>query len=243
MHAYETPTYTKRRGELEEYFDRTASAAWAKLTSDAPVGRIRATVRAGRENMRATLLSWLPADLTGKRLLDAGCGPGVLSIEAARRGADVVAVDLAGSLLDVARTRLPDDIDPAKIDFRVGDMLDANLGTFDHVVVMDALIHYKRDDIVAAVGALAARTRSSIVFTVAPRTPALAAMHAVGQWLPSNDKAPGIIPVGAKDLSRALACSDLLTGWSQGRTARVASGFYKSQAMEVTRDTLGGEPS
>jgi magnesium-protoporphyrin O-methyltransferase len=235
MPTYETQTYTKRRGELEEYFDRTATDAWAKLTSDAPVGRIRATVRAGRAQMRETLLDWLPADLTGKRVLDAGCGPGVLSIEAARRGAHVVGVDLAGSLLDLARTRLPSDVDPAKIDFRVGDMLDASFGTFDHVVIMDALIHYQRDDIVASVGALAARTRGSIVFTVAPRTPALMVMHSVGKMFPRQDRAPGIVPVGAKDLSAALERSPLLAGWTQGRTTRVDTGFYKSQAMEVVR--------
>ena len=62
-------SYLERRGELETYFDRTAVEAWARLTSDAPVGRIRATVRAGRDRMRATLLDWLPTDLT--RL--AGC--------------------------------------------------------------------------------------------------------------------------------------------------------------------------
>ena len=42
-------THIERRGELQTYFDRTAVDAWARLTSDAPVGRIRATVRAGRD--------------------------------------------------------------------------------------------------------------------------------------------------------------------------------------------------
>ena len=59
--------YQTRRGEIETYFDRTAVDAWARLTSTAPVGRVRATVRAGRDAMRATLLSWLPEDLTGRR--------------------------------------------------------------------------------------------------------------------------------------------------------------------------------
>jgi magnesium-protoporphyrin O-methyltransferase len=45
-------TYSQRRGEIETYFDRTAAEAWKRLTSDAPVGRIRATVRAGRDAMR-----------------------------------------------------------------------------------------------------------------------------------------------------------------------------------------------
>ena len=51
----DTGTYTSRRSEIEHYFDRTAASAWARLTSDAPVGRIRATVRAGRDRMRNTL--------------------------------------------------------------------------------------------------------------------------------------------------------------------------------------------
>ena len=50
--------YLQRRGQIEDYFDRTALKAWEQLTSTAPVGRIRATVRAGRERMRAQLLDW-----------------------------------------------------------------------------------------------------------------------------------------------------------------------------------------
>ena len=95
-----TPSYIARRGELEHYFDRTAVDAWKRLTSDAPVGRMRATVRAGRDAMRDTLLSWLPEDLRGARLLDAGCGTGALAIEAARRGADVLAIDISPTLVE-----------------------------------------------------------------------------------------------------------------------------------------------
>ncbi|MEY3253077.1 MAG: hypothetical protein RL227_2050, partial [Pseudomonadota bacterium] len=75
-----TDTYTRRRGEIEHYFDRTAADTWARLTSTAPVSRVRATVRAGRDRMRDTLLAWLPADLTGQRVLDAGCGTGSFAI-------------------------------------------------------------------------------------------------------------------------------------------------------------------
>ncbi len=86
-----------------QYFDRTAVDAWKRLTSDAPVNRIRATVRAGRDEMRNTMLSWLPDDLRGKRVLDAGCGTGALSVEAARRGAHVIAIDLSPTLVEHAR--------------------------------------------------------------------------------------------------------------------------------------------
>src|SRR5579859_6650988 len=118
-----TLTYAARRGELLQYFDRTAAEAWKRLTSDAPVNRIRATVRAGRDDMRRTLLDWLPQDLHSARVLDAGCGTGALSVEAARRGAHVVAIDLSPTLIGLARERLPHSLGRGKIDFHIGDML------------------------------------------------------------------------------------------------------------------------
>src|SRR5207237_7252940 len=56
-------------------------------------------------------------DLRGARLLDAGCGTGSFSIEAARRGAEVVAVDISPTLIEIAQRRLPDDISRNAIHF------------------------------------------------------------------------------------------------------------------------------
>ncbi len=83
-------TYEATRTRVETYFDKTATRTWEQLTSDAPVSGIRATVRAGRDRMRDVLLSQLPLDLHGARVLDAGCGTGTLAFELAKRGADVV---------------------------------------------------------------------------------------------------------------------------------------------------------
>lgn len=227
-------TYQARRGELKTYFDRTAVEAWARLTSDAPVGRIRATVRAGRDEMRTTLLSWLPAKMEGMRLLDAGCGTGALSIEVARRGAKVVAVDLSPTLVGVARERLPADISPAAIDFMAGDMLDPGLGRFDYVVAMDSLIHYRARDICRIMAGFAARANEALLVTFAPKTPALALMHAAGRLFPRGDRAPAIEPVGERTLLNLLETEQGLEQWQAGRMHRVASGFYKSQALEMT---------
>src|SRR5690242_3110818 len=182
-----TAHYLERRGEIETYFDRTAVAAWTKLTSDAPVGRIRASVRAGRDEMRHTLMSWLPQDLRGARLLDAGCGTGALSIDAARRGADVVAVDISPTLIEIAGKRIPSDINPRAIRFLAGDMLDPRLGRFDYVVAMDSLIHYRPQDVARIVANLTAQTTHSLMLTFAPKTPALAVMHAVGRAFPRGN--------------------------------------------------------
>ena len=127
----EKGSYAQSKAKLETYFDRTARDAWERLTSDAQVSGIRATVRAGRDKMRASILDMLPADMTGLRLLDAGCGTGSLAVEAAMRGASVVAIDVAAGLVDIARKRAPVGL---KIDWRSGDMLSPDLGTFDHEI-------------------------------------------------------------------------------------------------------------
>jgi magnesium-protoporphyrin O-methyltransferase len=228
-------TYHARRGELQTYFDRTAAEAWARLTSDAPVSGIRATVRAGRDRMRATLLSSLPDDLRGARLLDAGCGTGALSVEAARRGAHVTAIDLSPTLVNLARERTPRDLGDGRIDFHVGDMMDATLGKFDFVVAMDSLIHYRAPDMARVVAAFAGRTGSKIVFTFAPRTPLLTIMHGVGRLFPRADRAPAIEPVGAGAISRRLMAEPALAGWKLGQSARITSGFYMSHALELVR--------
>ncbi|WP_428484719.1 magnesium protoporphyrin IX methyltransferase [Rhodopila sp.] len=226
-------TYTARRGELLQYFDRTAVEAWKRLTSDAPVNRIRATVRAGREEMRGTLLNWLPDDLRGARILDAGCGTGALAVEAARRGAHVVAIDLSPTLVGLARERLPHSLGAGTIDLHVGDMLDPTLGRFDHVVAMDSLIHYRALDTIRTLAELAKRTDRSIVFTFAPRTVMLSVMHAAGRLFPRGDRAPAIEPVRERTITRRI--SHDLAGWFTARTHRVSTGFYISQALEVVR--------
>lgn len=229
--------YHKRKDELETYFDRTAVDAWAKLTSDAPVGRIRRTVRAGRDSMRAKLLSWLPADLSGMRLLDAGCGTGALSVEAARRGAEVVAIDISATLVNLAAERLPRDLGQngtgGRIDFRVGDMLDPALGRFDAVVAMDSLIHYETDDIARALAALAPRVSGPILITIAPQTPLLTVMHRVGRLFPRGDRAPAIVPVSAAGLARAMKREASLAGWRLAARHRTTSGFYISEALRL----------
>ncbi len=187
--------YATRREALATYFDSTARQAWIDLTSDAKVSGIRATVRAGRNAMRATLLDWLPTDLRRTRILDAGCGTGSLAVAAACRGAEVTGIDVAAGLVEVARQRTPSFIGHGRIHWRSGDMLDPELGTFAHVVL-------------------------------------LSAMHEVGKFFPKSDRSPAIVPTAEDDLRARLSG---LKGWSIGRTQRIQSGFYTSQALELVR--------
>lgn len=230
-----SPTYQTKRGQLEEYFDRTASDAWAKLTSDAPVSGIRKTVRAGRDRMRQTLLDWLPQDLHGRRILDAGCGTGALAVELARRGAHVVAIDLSPTLVQLARERTPEDLGEGKLEFIAGDMLSTSLGRFDHVVCMDSMIHYEKHDMVQVLAGLTERTAKSVLFTFAPSNPILATMIRVGRVFPRGDRAPFIEPVSESSLRGLISNANTLTGWKIDRTEKISSGFYTSQAMEICK--------
>jgi magnesium-protoporphyrin O-methyltransferase len=230
----ETTTYLARRGELEEYFDRTAASTWAKLTSDAPVGSIRATVRAGRDRMRATLLGYLPDDLRGQRLLDAGCGTGALACEAAARGAEVVATDLSATLVELAASRVAPALG-SRISFRVADMLEPSLGDFDWIVGMDSLIHYEAPDMVEMIARLCGRARRGVLVTFAPRTPLLTVMHAFGRVFPRANRAPAIEPISERTLRELLAARSDLADLEVARSERIDVGFYKSQTLEIVR--------
>jgi magnesium-protoporphyrin O-methyltransferase len=219
--------YLTRRTEIETYFDRTAATTWERLTSDAPVSGVRARVRAGRNEMRATLLSYLPQDLRGLRILDAGCGTGALAVEAAKRGAHVTAIDLSPQLVAVARERLPTGLD---VTFLSGDMLDPNLGKFDYVVGMDSIIHYPTKDMINIITALSQMATQAMIFSFPPRTIPLAILWGVGKLFPRGDKSPAIEPQPPQKLRNALAKIDRV---KLGRSHRVATGFYISEAQEL----------
>jgi magnesium-protoporphyrin O-methyltransferase len=231
-------SYLERRAWIGEYFDRTASTAWKTLTSDAPVSRVRATVRAGRDQMRHTLLNWLNPSLHGVRILDAGCGTGALAIDLAKRGADVVAIDLSPTLVAHARERA--DEAGVSIDFHAGDMLDPALGTFDHVVAMDSLIHYNLPEMITALEALAPRVRERMLVTVVPGTPLLVAMRAVGRLFPKADRAPAIVPISERAFRAGLLGSRDLDTWGMVATRLIERGFYRSMAIALHHSTMGG---
>ncbi len=217
-------SYEKRRGEIETYFDRTAMENWARLTSTAPVSGIRATVRAGREEMRNHLLSWLPEDMHGMRLLDAGCGTGALALAAAARGAIVTAIDLSPQLIALAAERATGQPGASRIDFHAGDMLDPGFGRIDYVVCMDSIIHYHAVNAINALRQLAGRTERAVLFTFAPRTLLLGGMLSLGKLFPRGERSPAIEPLREARLRETF---------SIGRSARVSAGFYISQAMEL----------
>lgn len=83
----------------------------------------------------------------GMSLVELGCGPGWMTIFAARHGVDAVGYDIAPEMIEIARRRTEEE----KVDaqFEVGDMEDLDLGhRFDTCLLYDALHHTPRADLV-----------------------------------------------------------------------------------------------
>lgn len=217
--------YNQTLSRVETYFDKTALKTWERLTSKAPVSRVRESVRRGRDEMRMKLISQLPSDLSGAKVLDAGCGTGQLSEELALRGCQVFAADISPSLVNVARSRIPNHLHK-NIEFITGDMVNPNLGNFDYVIAMDSLIYYSKKDLMSLLVELSSRTSHSIFFTLAPKTMLLMMMWYLGKIGPKGDRSPVMVPQSLKAISRELDANLQLIDLGV-----INSGFYISHAI------------
>ncbi|QNE19193.1 class I SAM-dependent methyltransferase [Kribbella qitaiheensis] len=84
----------------------------------------------------------LAGDVSGRRILDAGCGSGPLSVALRDEGAVVAGFDASAAMLDLARERLGDDADVQVADLRAPlPYADAE---FDDVVA-SLVLHYLED--------------------------------------------------------------------------------------------------
>lgn len=219
--------YERTLQRVETYFDNSATEVWARLTSDAPVSRVRATVRAGRNAMRDQLLSRLPEDVSGAHVLDAGCGTGQLAAELGARGAHVTGMDISPALLNIARARLPEHLS-GRVTFELGDLRQVS-DRFDAIIAMDSLIYYQRDDLTDVLSVLASRA-PLVLFTVAPRTPLLWTMWQAGKLFPRADRSPVMTPQTPNSLAKHWSGPGTLTPLD-----RVSHGFYISHAMEISQ--------
>ena len=144
----------------------------------------------------------------GTRLLDAGCGAGLLVLLASLRGARVAALDASAALLAIAGGRLPD------ADMRQGDLegLPFDDASFDAVTAVNSLFY--ATDMAAAMRELTrvVRPGGRVVVTAwgpPDRCELLAtALAAVGPLLPPPP--PGVAPPHPGALSEPGALSAVL---------------------------------
>ncbi|MDN5782177.1 MAG: bifunctional 2-polyprenyl-6-hydroxyphenol methylase/3-demethylubiquinol 3-O-methyltransferase UbiG [Luteimonas sp.] len=119
--------------------------------------------------------------LHGAKVLDVGCGGGLLSEALARAGADVTAIDLATDLVKVARLHGLES--GVEVDYRVQpvEALAAEQpGTFDAVTCMEMLEHVPDPGAILSACATLLKPGGRLFVSTLNRTPAAFALAIVG---------------------------------------------------------------
>jgi len=119
--------------------------------------------------------------LRGARVLDIGCGGGLLSEALAKEGADVTAIDLAPELVKVARLHSLES--GVTVDYRVQaaeDLAAEQPGSFDVVTCMEMLEHVPEPGAIIAACHRLLKPGGQLFLSTVNRTPAAFAVAIVG---------------------------------------------------------------
>jgi len=135
--------------------------------------------------------------LRGARVLDVGCGGGLLSEAMAREGATVLGLDLSPELIDIAKLhRLESKQAGAQLDldYRVQPveaLADAEPGTFDAITCMEMLEHVPDPASILEACARLLKPGGWLFVSTINRTPAAFALAIVGAEYIARLLAPG----------------------------------------------------
>jgi 2-polyprenyl-6-hydroxyphenyl methylase / 3-demethylubiquinone-9 3-methyltransferase len=143
--------------------------------------------------------------LGGKRVLDVGCGGGILSEAMARAGATVTGIDLAEKALSVARLHQLES--GVAVDYRMiapETLATEAAGTYDVVTCMELLEHVPDPSALVAACATLAKPRGLIVFSTINRNPKAYVFAVIG-----GEYLLRLLPRGTHDYARFLKPSEL----------------------------------
>ena len=120
-------------------------------------------------------LDWIDqlARVRGKQVLDVGCGGGILADAMARRGADVLGIDLAGKALKVAQLHALEAATPS-VDYRevsAETLAEERPANFDIVTCMEMLEHVPDPASVVQACATLAKPGGWLFFSTLNRNP------------------------------------------------------------------------
>ncbi|MDJ0739771.1 MAG: bifunctional 2-polyprenyl-6-hydroxyphenol methylase/3-demethylubiquinol 3-O-methyltransferase UbiG [Gammaproteobacteria bacterium] len=178
------------------------------------------------------------AGLCGKRVVDVGCGGGILSESMAARGATVTGIDMAKAPLDVARLHLLEsglDVDYRQI---AAEQLAAEMpGAFDIVTCMEMLEHVPDPASVVRACATLVKPGGHVFFSTINRNPKSYLFAIVGA-----EYLLRMLPRGTHDYAKFIRPSEL-AGWIRdaglstddisGMTYNPVTGVYKLDSRDV----------
>ena len=162
-------------------------------------------------------LGWIQrivGDLRGKRILDVGCGGGILSESMAASGARVAGIDLSDKALGVARLHKLES--GADVEYRlvaVETLAAESPGAYDVVTCMEMLEHVPEPASVVAAVATLVKPGGTVIISTLNRNPKSYLFAVIGA-----EYVLGLLPRGTHDWSRFIKPSEI-AAW--GRRVRL----------------------
>ncbi|MGZ8257989.1 MAG: bifunctional 2-polyprenyl-6-hydroxyphenol methylase/3-demethylubiquinol 3-O-methyltransferase UbiG [Methylotenera sp.] len=157
-------------------------------------------------------LSWIDGlvGLKDKRVLDVGCGGGILSESMCFKGADVMAIDLGEKALNVAKLHQLES--GAKVAYQyisVEQLAAEQPASFDVVTCMEMLEHVPDPSAVVAACAKLVKPGGSVFFSTINRNPKAYLFAVVGAEYVLN-----LLPKGTHDYAKFIKPSEL-SSWAR----------------------------
>lgn len=153
-------------------------------------------------------LDWIDgvAPLAGRRVLDVGCGGGILADAMARKGADVLGIDLAEKSLKVAQLHALETGTPhvAYRDIAAEALAEEMPGTFDVVTCMEMLEHVPDPAAIVQACATLAKPGGWVFFSTINRNAKSFALAIVGAEYLLH-----LVPRGTHEYARLLRPHEL----------------------------------
>ena len=153
-------------------------------------------------------LSWIQetVSLPGKRVLDVGCGGGILSDAMARAGANVLGIDMSAKALGVAQLHAL-EVQTRGIGFReitAEDLAAEQSGQFDVVTCMEMLEHVPDPASVVKACAKLVKPGGHVFFSTINRNPKAFMLAIVGA-----EYVLGMLPKGTHEFAKFIKPSEL----------------------------------
>ena len=153
-------------------------------------------------------LDWIQSHgaLAGKRVLDVGCGGGILSDSMARKGANVVGLDLASKAVRVAQLHAIEAATP-NVEYRevsVESLAASEPASFDVITCMEMLEHVPDPFSIVVACATLVKPGGHVFFSTLNRNPKSYLFAVIGA-----EYLLGLLPKGTHDYDKFITPAEL----------------------------------
>lgn len=209
-------------------FEAQAQLWWDKTSEFRPLHEINP--------LRLNWIDELSGGLRGKKVLDVGCGGGILAESMARRGADVLGIDMGAEPLNVARLHAEQE-QVNNIQYQqipVEELAKTHAGQFDVVTCMEMLEHVPDPASIVRACQQLVKPNGHVFFSTINRNPKSYVMMILGA-----EYILRLLARGTHDYDKFIKPSELAYDIrSAGLTLKAMTGLHYNPILK--RYSLGG---